>query len=71
MVRVSDAFGRSGRVSDGVQDPSHVTVIVPALSGLLQRAEKGYLADPLGQDRNRGAVVITGFEQFTGTVGAA
>jgi len=46
-------------------------VIVPALSGLLQRAEKGYLADPLGQDRNRGAVVITGFEQFTGTVDAA
>ncbi len=71
MVRVSDALGRSCRVSDGVQDPSQVTVIVPGFSGLVQRAEKGYLAAPGGAVRNRGAVVMVGFEQVTGIVGSA
>jgi len=40
-----------------------------ALSPLVHFIKKGYLADPLGVDKNFGAVVITAFEQVIGTGG--
>jgi hypothetical protein len=64
MVRDSDAFGRSRLVSDGFQLPSQENVMTPGFIGLVHLIEKGYLAEPLGLERNFGAVVITACEQL-------
>lgn len=66
----SDAFGRSGRVSDGFQDPSQRSVMAPGTRGLVQYDVKGYLAEPLGKAINVGALFITGFEQVISRPGS-
>jgi hypothetical protein len=63
-VTDSEALGRSRLVSVGVQEPSIVTEMTPATSGLLQLNVKGYLAAPAGLAKNLGALVITGLEQL-------